>query len=116
MFMKKDKPEITKLLSSNVRRHRMDKKYTQELLAEKIGISVRHLSDIERADSFPSPEVIERLSDVFGLSSSYMLFLPSEEERIETLLSSSLKEKLDNEIRLAIRRTIDDMSLSTDKK
>ena len=74
--MREDKPEITKLLSANVKRHRLDKKYTQEQLAEKIGISVRHLSDIERADTFPSPEIIELLSDAFGLSFSYLLFLP----------------------------------------
>lgn len=114
--MKKDKPEITKLLSSNVRRHRMDKKYTQEQLAEKIGISVRHLSDIERADAFPSPEVIELLSGAFGLSSSYILFLPSEKEKVETLLCSSIKETLDKEIRQAIQKTLDITSHSDDTK
>lgn len=107
LFMKNEKPEITKLLSSNIRRLRIEKGFTQEQLSERIGISVRHLSDIERADSFPSPEVIELFAKALELPSAYVLFLPTEIARLEILLNISMKGTLDNEINLAIQRTLE---------
>ena len=54
-----DKPAISILLSNNIKRLRKENQLTQEQLAERCGISTRHLSDIERSDAFPSPDVIE---------------------------------------------------------
>ncbi|MCR4676009.1 MAG: helix-turn-helix domain-containing protein [Sphaerochaetaceae bacterium] len=101
--MKKEKSNITSLLAFNIKEQRTKKGFTQSQLAEKIGISVRHMSDIERADTFPSPEVIENIASVFKVP-SYTLFLPNEMARKELLLMSEMKMMLDKEIGNSIEK------------
>lgn len=99
------KPSILSLFSFNVKKWRNEKKLTQSQLAEKTGISTRHLSDIERADTFPSPEVIEALALAFEIP-SYVLFLPDENARKELLISSDLKKMIDEGIENTIDKAI----------
>lgn len=74
-------------------------------MAEKIGISIRHLSDIERADSFPSPEVIELIASELDVP-SYLLFLPETESQKELLLISKMQRILKEEITKALENTV----------
>ncbi len=103
-FMQKGKPRIVYLFSDNIRKRRTEIGLTQSQLAERVGISIRHLSDIERADTFPSPEIIELIAAEFGVD-SYTLFLPGEVARKELLLSSRVKAILDEELEKAIENT-----------
>ena len=101
--MNSKKPSILCLFSFNVRKWRTDKGLTQSQLAEKTGISVRHLSDIERADTFPSPEIIETIALAFEIP-SYILFLPDETAKKEMTITSELIAVLDEEIEIAINK------------
>ena len=103
------KPEISILFSENIRRIRKERSITQEQLAEQAGISTRHLSDIERADSFPSPEVIEQIAKVLDVP-SYAFFLPSEHSRAEIAYSERIKKILDAEITKALKVVADKIS------
>ena len=100
---------ISKLLSINIKRSRKERKLTQEQLAEAVGISTRHLSDIERSDAFPSPEVIEQIAAELGVP-SYTLFLPSEENRVEVVYTQNIKTMLDTEISKALRTVAEKLS------
>ena len=104
--MRDSKPEIARLLSDNIKRLRKDNKLTQEQLAERCGISTRHMSDIERSDAFPSPEVIEQIAKVLNIP-SFILFLPSEKGRVEYIYSQRIEKMLESAISLALRNTID---------
>ena len=42
--------------------------YTQEQLAEQIGVSVRYISDVEQDRSKPSYEVLIKICNIFKLS------------------------------------------------
>lgn len=57
---------VPKLLGENVQRFRKEKNLTQVELAEKIGITQKHLSEIETGIKFPSAPIIEDLSKAFG--------------------------------------------------
>lgn len=102
-FTMSEKPAISELLSCNLKRLRKERNLTQEQLAEKAGISVRHLSDIERSDSFPSPEVIEQIAKQFKVP-SYTLFLPEEECRDQVLFSQKYGNLLQEEVIKALER------------
>src|SRR5437868_5284613 len=55
-------------LGERLRRHRIESGLTQEELAERAGLSVRGLSDLERGVlRFPYPDTIERLADVLNI-------------------------------------------------
>lgn len=56
---------VPKLFGENVQRFRKESNLTQVELAEKIGITQKHLSEIETGIKFPSASVIEDLSKVF---------------------------------------------------
>lgn len=102
--MRDSTPEISKLLSNNVKSLRKSRGMTQEQLAEQLGISVRHISDIERYDSFPSPILIEQIAKQFSVP-SYTLFLPDEEHRAEILYYQKYANVLREEISCALERT-----------
>lgn len=50
------------LIGSRIRKRRNQLKLTQEKVAERVEISPQHMSNIERAISIPSTEVIMRLA------------------------------------------------------
>jgi transcriptional regulator with XRE-family HTH domain len=54
--------DVKPLFGENLKRRRREKKLSQEQLAEKTGISVKHLSAIERGLTFVSAELLEKLS------------------------------------------------------
>ncbi|MCL2294927.1 MAG: helix-turn-helix domain-containing protein [Spirochaetes bacterium] len=60
--------ELKKLLGANLKSYRKAKKLSQEELSEKVDISVKHLSKIERGLTFVSAELLEKLSDNLGVS------------------------------------------------
>lgn len=57
----------------NLRRIRHGKKLTQEELAHRTGLSVRHIGDIERANVSASVTVLGQISEVLGVDPSELL-------------------------------------------
>ncbi|MBQ8460165.1 helix-turn-helix transcriptional regulator [bacterium] len=53
--------DIKKLLGQRIRELRKRKKYTQEKLAEIIGIEPRNLLKIENAQTFPRAQTLQKL-------------------------------------------------------
>ena len=60
--------DIKKIFGLNLKRYRKDKHYSQEELSEKIDVSVKHLSKIERGLTFVSADLLEKLSYNLGVS------------------------------------------------
>jgi transcriptional regulator with XRE-family HTH domain len=52
----------------NLKRYRKERHLSQEQLSEKVDISVKHLSKIERGLTFLSADLLERLSFSLGVS------------------------------------------------
>jgi transcriptional regulator with XRE-family HTH domain len=55
---------IKKKLGSKIKEIRKSKKYTQEFVAEKIGIETKSLSNIERGLFYPTAENLEKISKI----------------------------------------------------
>ena len=59
--------EIVEILGKNIRNLRKEAEWTQEKLAEKAGISVPFMTQIELARKSPSLEVIESIAKALGV-------------------------------------------------
>ena len=67
-------------LGKRVRGLRRLKRFTQETLSGKLGISVSTLSNIERGKKYPSYEVIVKLSEALQVPLEELFVLPDEED------------------------------------
>jgi len=65
--------DINMALGENIRRLRRDKQWTQGELAEKSGVKVGHVSKLERNESDPKLETLQKLMNAFVCSSNALL-------------------------------------------
>jgi len=63
-----------KAIGQRIRQHRKFLGYTQEALAEKLDVSVEHLSRIETGAQRPSLLLLEHVCDLFQLQEVTLLF------------------------------------------
>ena len=66
--------ENTGSIGSNVRKCRQRKGLTQEVLAEKVGISTNYLGAIERGEKIPALETLVDIINVLEVSSDEILY------------------------------------------
>ena len=103
--------EIKTILGENLKRYRKEKHLSQEQLSEKINISVKHLSSIERGLTFVSAELLENLSKILEVP-IYLFFLKESEivpndlllEKIDRTVEKYLIKSIEN-IKTEIRQT-----------
>jgi transcriptional regulator with XRE-family HTH domain len=62
-----------KLLGKRIREARIQKKYTQQQLAEVAGIGQMYLGEIERGDKMPSLKIFVKIAEALEVSADYIL-------------------------------------------
>ena len=62
-----------KALGQRIRESRMEKGYTQQALANKAGIGLMYLGEIERGIKMPSLSVFIKIVDALDISADYVL-------------------------------------------
>ena len=62
-----------KLIGLRIMQRRKELRLSQEKLAEKLGISKNHLSNIERGKYMPTTECILKISNILGNTPDYYL-------------------------------------------
>ncbi|MDR0455462.1 MAG: helix-turn-helix domain-containing protein [Treponema sp.] len=70
--------EIKTLFGLNLKRYRKEKRFSQEQLSEKIDISVKHLSKIERGLTFISADLLAKISNNLGVSVARLFCMENE--------------------------------------
>ena len=94
--------ELRAILSTNLKRYRNYRKFTQEEMAEKLKISIPFLSDVENGRKWVSPATLVKLADVLGIE-PHELFKP------EQNLSPTMKltmDKWSDEVIDAVTKTV----------
>ena len=102
-------------ITEKIKKLRFDKKWSQEELAQKIGVGRQYVSNYETGKMLPSADTLQRLADVFGVSIDYLL---SDENK--PLINLGLKdknliqlfaevEKLNEDDQLVIRKLLESM-------
>ncbi len=59
-------------LGKNIRKHRHEKGWTQEQLAEKIGVSPQAISRWEKGTTYPEMELIPALARLLGVTTDLL--------------------------------------------
>lgn len=78
------------ILRKNIKRLRIKLGWSQELLAEKTGVSAPYITQIELGKRSPSLEIIEKLSKALGVEYK-VLFENSEDDNVFLKESFSLR-------------------------
>lgn len=60
-------------LGKKVKEERKRQRLTQEQLAERISVSIKHIGSIERAESIPSIQVLVALANELDVTVDYLL-------------------------------------------
>jgi len=83
-----------KLFIENLRFWRKKRGISQLKLSELVNISPNYLNAVENGKNFPSPEVIQNISDILDVM-PYQLFLeyPTEDAAVDTVISDLMLVK-----------------------
>lgn len=65
--------DLTEILAVRVRQVRNARDWTQEELADRVGLSVRYIGQVERCKASPTVSVLGRLADAFGVEAGELL-------------------------------------------
>ena len=88
--------DIKTIFGTNIKYYRKKQHLTQEQLAEKLGITTKHLSTIETGTHFVSAELLEKLTQQFLVSAS-TLFYSNEEVSIDDSFLGKIDRIIDDE-------------------
>ncbi len=96
-------------------------KYTGEMLANDLNISRSYLGDIESGRTYPSEELIEKLSFLFNVSKDYFLENENNNENVdefdeETRAIAREMKNLSNENKDILKRLIKSMIQAGDNE
>ncbi len=64
---------LNEILATRIRQMRAERKLSQEVLAERIGVSTRHLGAIERQETSPTVTVLSQIAAAFDVPASELL-------------------------------------------
>ena len=65
--------DLTEIVAIRVRQVRNARGWTQEELADRVGLSVRYIGEIERLQASPTVNVLGRLADALGIEPGELL-------------------------------------------
>ena len=89
--MKKEKKRINKQIGARIKAAREASEHTQEQFAEKVDLSIQHVSNLERGIAGPSIDAVIKMCKVLGVSCDYLLLGHSGKKDV-----SKVESKLDN--------------------
>lgn len=102
--------ELKAIFSDNIKRFRSGK-YTQETLAEKIGVSAQNINDIEGKRRFPRTDTLVKIANALNVE-VYQLFIPQDKTPVvieETPENEKIRAQMTDEIVEEIRHGVNKM-------
>ena len=87
---------IKAIFGANIKKFRKKQHLTQELLAEKLEITQKHLSTIETGANFVSADLLEKITRQLHVSAS-ALFYSSEEIHVDDSFFGEIDRIIDGE-------------------
>lgn len=101
------KDELCMVLSENIKKYRKGI-YTQETLAEKVGLSVQQINGIECGRKFVSTESLLKIANALNVE-VYQLFIPEQKNPIiveNTPENEKIRRKIQDEIIESVRNAV----------
>lgn len=109
-------------LGEKIKKLRFERKWSQDKLAEKIGVGRQYISKYETGKIMPNADNLQRLAEIFGVSVDYLLSsetknLASIGIKDKTLLNLFAEvEKMDESDQLTIRTLLEAMVMKNNLK
>ncbi|MBR4791482.1 MAG: helix-turn-helix transcriptional regulator [Treponema sp.] len=102
--------DLKSIFSENIKKYRSGK-FTQETLAEKIGVSAQNINDIEGKRRFPRTDTLVKIANALDVE-VYQLFIPQDKTPVvieETPENEKLRAQMTDEIVEEIRHGVNKM-------
>jgi len=111
--------EIKTALGRNIKLLRVNKRFSQAVLAEKADISIAYLSKIERGIKYPKPDILSQIAEgldaeIHELFKTDLKPKPSaitvndEKKKLLNRLSKVMTKKINNAVNKSINRVLED--------
>lgn len=104
--------QLHETLSQNIKKYRKGK-YTQEQLAEKIGVSAQNINDIEGKRRWPRESTLIKIAEALEIE-VYQLFIPHDlsnikiDETDENIkIRAKIQEQLVSDFRKSMNKLLD---------
>ena len=94
--------DIKTIFGENLKFYRKEKCLSQEQLAEKVNISVKHLSSIERGLNFVSVDLLEKLAHSVDVP-VYYFFINGREVVFNDAMLNTINQIIENQLTLSIK-------------
>jgi transcriptional regulator with XRE-family HTH domain len=88
---------IKEIFGTNLKHYRKLRRLSQEQLSEKADINPKHLSVIETGASFVSAELLEKFTQILGVSAP-ALFYSTEEKSVDDSFLNSVDKLIEKEL------------------
>lgn len=99
--------ELLETLSQNIKYYRKGK-FTQETLAEKVGVSAHNINKIEGKRRFPRTENLIKIADALGVE-VYQLFIPKDKTPViieQTPENEKIRSQITEEVVADVRNIL----------
>jgi transcriptional regulator with XRE-family HTH domain len=93
---------VKALFGSNVKQYRKEKNLSQEQLSERVDISVKHLSEIERGIVFASAGLLEKLAESLDIP-LFAFFLTGKSVYYDNVMLDRIERMIIQNIRQMMR-------------
>lgn len=107
--------QLHETLSQNIKKYRKGK-YTQEQLAEKIGVSAQNINDIEGKRRWPRESTLIKIADALEIE-VYQLFIPNDLSNIQIentdeneKIRTTIQQRLVSDFRKSMNNMLDKWS------
>ena len=107
--------QLHETLSQNIKKYRKGK-YTQEQLAEKIGVSSQNINDIEGKRRWPRESTLIKIADALEIQ-VYQLFIPNDLSNIQIentdeneKIRTTIQQRLVSDFRKSMNNMLDKWS------
>ena len=99
--------ELLETLSQNIKFYRKGK-FTQETLAEKVGVSAHNINNVEGRRRFPRTENLIKIADALGVE-VYQLFIPKDKTPViieDTPENEKIRAQITEEVVADVRNIL----------
>jgi transcriptional regulator with XRE-family HTH domain len=114
--MTDDEEKVRKALSANIKRYRAKQGFSQEKLAETVGLSPQTINDIEGCRTWVSDKTIVKIARVLNIEPYQLLFPQTGAEKLfPEKVPSDILQKLKETIKEDLDRRFNEVVTETDK-
>lgn len=93
----------------NLKYYRKQNGFTQEKLAEAIGMSTSYIGDMEARERFPSPETIDKIADALSVETSLLLNERGSPANVQNSFAREYGNKIQEDLKTKINAVIEEV-------